>query len=1018
MGKIRITENQAKLLGLKKINEEENTGGDGIKSTKTVLGPRLRRIVISGEPLKNKFIMNAILSVIFRHDKESDAQYFEEVNKIVSKKTDEHSFSKIKRDLKSIDTGISVEPNIGGVGRSIETLKNGLVVDTAPSALKPMGTSKLKISKEQYNRIFASGLINEEMDQVDKQFKKSFANSDIENFGEGENFDIKKKNPSLPSSIQGKFGKPLMETDDELQKETRDLIKYFYRKSDQFSPFWDKYGLTYDDIQDALKSRGLVVTENGMCELSKKFGTPQETIQAVEEELKNLISDKEVMGEDGGLPAGVEYDSNAPWKDKNVSSPIKAKKELFSVMAYNSESAILKGMDGLYFFFYEHINKDEFIPYAEIESTYVGKDGEGQPEFELSDDWDINGEVISNYVNNNLDELSKGEGVDAWEDAIDLVKIDEPLKYELLKMYDKDKSFVKALSSLTEEDKRSVYDMLKTQIDKATTQKEKEPMTLEKATKMAEKFAELYDKPVEYFLTKIKAEYGLDETTSAASSGAFTGLFSASPVKKKIPVDTNDLDVPVVGETTTAASSGQYTAPAFKMKTPTEFSNEKPKAFKKTQYAKGGFVKFNDCVKLNNKPAGAGCSQGAVDNVVKVVQTKGNVNAPSLNEALKLQINKEKNELIVLSDLEGKSASQETFSNKNVLKQNGFKWNGTNWVISADKLATAKSTLSLINKAEYIIDKLEDLEDAIDSSDSDKKSLLKSKLEMYINDLANATDEKALSAEIRRYLTFFSKFHDYSFFNRLLIYIQKPDAKRVASYKKWQEKSRQVKKGAKAITILAPIVSKAKSNGEEKDDVDFTQDVRGFRAVNVFDISDTEATGPEGEVPETPQWWGENTPSETADELFKYVSEVASDMGITVTASDAKGGEKGFAAGDHINISSGVEGVGKLSTMIHEIAHELMHFKTKSIFYQDDEVRSSSALKELQAESVSYVVLKHYGLPVAHHTTYLALWKANKEKIQSNLEVISKVSQFIIDRIDEEAKRQEKETNKIEPQSV
>ena len=999
MGKIRITENQAKLLGLKKINEEENTGGDGIKSTINVL------------------TLNSN-DVIFRHDKESDAQYFEEVNKIVSKKTDEHSFSKIKRDLKSIDTGISVEPNIGGVGRSIETLENGLVVDTAPSALKPMGTSKLKITKEQYNRIFASGLINEEMDQVDKQFKKSFANSDIENFGEGENFDIKKKNPSLPSSIQGKFGKPLMETDDEIKKETRDLIKYFYRKSDQFSPFWDKYGLTYDDIQDALKSRGLVVTENGMCELSKKFGTPQETIQAVEEELKNLISDKEVMGEDGGLPAGVEYDPNAPWKDKNVSSPIKAKKELFSVMAYNSESAILKGMDGLYFFFYEHINKDEFIPYAEIESTYVGKDGEGQPEFELSDDWDINGEVISNYVNNNLDELSKGEGVDAWEDAIDLVKIDEPLKYELLKMYDKDKSFVKALSSLTEEDKRSVYDMLKTQIDKATTQKEKEPMTLEKATKMAEKFAELYDKPVEYFLTKIKAEYGLDETTSAASSGAYTGLFSASPVKKKIPVDTNDLDVPVVGETTTAASSGQYTAPAFKMKTPTEFSNEKPKAFKKTQYAKGGFVKFNDCVKLNNKPAGAGCSQGAVDNVVKVVQTKGNVNAPSLNEALKLQINKEKNELIVLSDLEGKSASQETFSNKNVLKQNGFKWNGTNWVISADKLATAKSTLSLINKAEYIIDKLEDLEDAIDSSDSDKKSLLKSKLEMYINDLANATDEKALSAEIRRYLTFFSKFHDYSFFNRFLIYIQKPDAKRVASYKKWQEKNRQVKKGAKAITILAPIVSKAKSNGEEKDDVDFTQDVRGFRAVNVFDISDTEATSPEGEVPETPQWWGENTPSETADKLFKYVSEVASDMGIKVTASDAEGGEKGFAAGDHINISSGVEGVGKLSTMIHEIAHELMHFKTKSIFYQDDEVRSSSALKELQAESVSYVVLKHYGLPVAHHTTYLALWKANKEKIQSNLEVISKVSQFIIDRIDEEAKRQEKETNKIEPQSV
>ena len=165
-------------------------------------------------------------------------------------------------------------------------------------------------------------------------------------------------------------------------------------------------------------------------------------------------------------------------------------------------------------------------------------------------------------------------------------------------------------------------------------------------------------------------------------------------------------------------------------------------------------------------------------------------------------------------------------------------------------------------------------------------------------------------------------------------------------------------------------------------------------------------------MPEAPQWWGENTPSETADELFEYVKEVASDMGIKVTSDIARGGERGYAAGDHINISSGVEGAGRISTMIHEIAHELMHFKTKSIFYQDDEVRSSSALKELQAESVSYVVLKHYGLPVSHHTTYLALWKANKEKIQANLEVISKVSQFIIDKIDEEAKEHKKQLEK------
>ena len=54
------------------------------------------------------------------------------------------------------------------------------------------------------------------------------------------------------------------------------------------------------------------------------------------------------------------------------------------------------------------------------------------------------------------------------------------------------------------------------------------------------------------------------------------------------------------------------------------------KAQKNTQYAGGSFVEMGDCTKMNNKPAGSGCSQGAVDNVVKLKQTASNVNAPSL----------------------------------------------------------------------------------------------------------------------------------------------------------------------------------------------------------------------------------------------------------------------------------------------------------------------------------------------------------------------------------------------------
>ena len=82
------------------------------------------------------------------------------------------------------------------------------------------------------------------------------------------------------------------------------------------------------------------------------------------------------------------------------------------------------------------------------------------------------------------------------------------------------------------------------------------------------------------------------------------------------------------------------------------------------------------------------------------------------------------------------------------------------------------------------------------------------------------------------------------------------------------------------------------------------------------------------------------------------------------------------------------------------MAHELLHWKTKSPFYIDDPNVQTAEMRELQAESVSYVIMKHYDLPVTQHPTYLALWKANNEKIMANLKVINKCAAYIIDGID------------------
>jgi hypothetical protein len=249
----------------------------------------------------------------------------------------------------------------------------------------------------------------------------------------------------------------------------------------------------------------------------------------------------------------------------------------------------------------------------------------------------------------------------------------------------------------------------------------------------------------------------------------------------------------------------------------------------------------------------------------------------------------------------------------------------------------------------------------------------------------------------------------------MLIFMQKKDATKVAGYNTWKKQNRGVKKGAKAIWIWFPMTVNSKQEtdtaGVDFGAVDQAAKSRSFTKFSlgkVYDISDTYELNEKGKVPETPKWSADNTPSETADELVERIKEFATGLGINITKDNAKGGEKGFSAGGHINLSSDVEGVGAASTLVHELAHELLHWKEKSPFYMDDADSSSREMKELQAESVSYVVLKHYGLPVTQHPTYLALWKANKEKIMKNLQVIQKCAKYIIDGIDAQ------ETEKID----
>ena len=105
--------------------------------------------------------------------------------------------------------------------------------------------------------------------------------------------------------------------------------------------------------------------------------------------------------------------------------------------------------------------------------------------------------------------------------------------------------------------------------------------------------------------------------------------------------------------------------------------------------------------------------------------------------------------------------------------------------------------------------------------------------------------EAGHSEGLTAYLTAMGRFHNYSFGNILEIARQRPDATRVAGLYAWNQLGRKVMKGQKGIRILAPMIgTRKKKDGEQKQNSDPAAVNKpilvGFRAVYVFDVSQTE----------------------------------------------------------------------------------------------------------------------------------------------------------------------------------
>lgn len=94
-----------------------------------------------------------------------------------------------------------------------------------------------------------------------------------------------------------------------------------------------------------------------------------------------------------------------------------------------------------------------------------------------------------------------------------------------------------------------------------------------------------------------------------------------------------------------------------------------------------------------------------------------------------------------------------------------------------------------------------------------------------------------------------------------------------------------------------------------------------------------------------------------------------------------------------------------LKTAIHEISHATLHdIDVQAVTPEQMAARPDRRTREVQAESIAYVVCKHYGLDTGDYSFgYVAGWSDGKEmtELQSSLTTIQKTAKKLIEQIDE-----------------
>lgn len=317
------------------------------------------------------------------------------------------------------------------------------------------------------------------------------------------------------------------------------------------------------------------------------------------------------------------------------------------------------------------------------------------------------------------------------------------------------------------------------------------------------------------------------------------------------------------------------------------------------------------------------------------------------------------------------------------------------------------------------------------------------------NDLVSAAMENVknhLNSEndVLEYANFMSQFYDYSFKNTALINKQYPHAVAVAGAKHFKDKGFYIRKGEKAIRVLAPTTfnyfvdevgvqrsistaSAAQKKLIEAEKLKTGKSTR-FKNVPVFDISQTTATA-------------EDLPKIFPNRSFDFDLSNAGNISLLRKSLNGYAALNGITINDNLSEVSSILGTAKgaytqtidgenhilmnprysegeqIPTLIHELAHAKLHAPEQQANH-----KYSKSVKEFQAELTSYIVCKHYGIDTEEEAIpYIASWTKNGLAVEDKLDQMEEVKKFsrslIVDidaQMEQAAEMEQNVENKIE----